>query len=261
MFRDPIKSSVRTLQVLELFNEWRRPLRLTEIYEHLKFPQSSTTILLKSMVVTGYLNYERDTRTYFPSSRVAALGDWINHYVFGPGDLAELVCTVRDRTNETVAVSAQNDIFVQHLRVVQPNHDYKNAPPEGTMRAMTDSASGLALISRMSPESIDMMTRHISIYQQKRVDRDALNDQLAWVRREGYAIMAGFPMPEYAGLAIPLPRARHRIPLALGVGGQNARIMRNKTSIIAIMREAIGDYEAKLAAIPTPSVPPIDFPI
>ena len=63
MRRDPIKSAARTLEVLELFHEQRAPLRLKYIFEKLSYPQSSTTSLLKSMVVLGYLNYDRPTRT------------------------------------------------------------------------------------------------------------------------------------------------------------------------------------------------------
>ena len=81
MRRDPIKSAARTLEVLELFHEQRAPLRLKYIFEKLSYPQSSTTSLLKSMVVLGYLNYDRPSRTYFPTPRVAAPQDHHLHQV------------------------------------------------------------------------------------------------------------------------------------------------------------------------------------
>ena len=61
--------------MLELFRDERCPLRLSEIYTALGYPQSSSTNLLKGMVIEGYLNYNRNTRTYMPTLQVASLGE------------------------------------------------------------------------------------------------------------------------------------------------------------------------------------------
>ena len=249
MRRDPIKSAARTLEVLELFHEQRRPLRLNFIFQHLNYPQSSTTMLLKSMVVLGYLNYDRPTRTYFPTPRVASLGDWVNHYVYGRGDLLEMMRFVFERTSETVAVSSQNDIFIQHISVLQPRHPHKVAIPEGSMRVLTHSAPGLVLMSRMAPKTVDKLCRHINIFLQDRsmhMTPEALEPQLAFVRREGYAMLAAFPIPEASAMAMILPRVAHGPPLTLGVGGLNSRIASHRSDILKVMGEAIAAYEKRL---------------
>lgn len=251
MIRDPIKSAARTLEVLELFHEQRTPMRLNYIFQKLSYPQSSTTALLKSMVVLGYLNYDRPSRTYFPTPRVAALGDWINHYLYGAGDLIGLMQTIFERTNETVVLTSQNDIFIQHIRVLQPSHAHKAPPTEGTMRLLTHSAAGLVLMSGMNAKAVDKLCRHINAYEpdrSSRVEIPELLEQLQWVRREGYSLLAAFPIPEAAAIAMPLPRAPHGIPLTLGVGGLNSRIARRKSAIIGIMRAAIAEYAGKLRA-------------
>ena len=248
MRRDPIKSSARTLEVLELFHEQRTPLRLKFIFEALSYPQSSTTSLLKSMVVLGYLNYDRPTRTYFPTPRVAALGDWVNHYVYGAGELFSLMDRIFEQTDETVVLSSQNDIFVQHLRVLQPSHPHKIPPSEGSMRLLTHSAAGLVLLSLMPPKSADKLRRHINAYEQGRskpVSQEEFNEQLTWVRREGYSLLTAMPLPDAAGLALPLPQSTHGARLTIGVGGINSRIVRRKSEIIGIMRDAIAEYERK----------------
>ena len=262
MRRDPIKSAARTLEVLELFHEQRAPLRLKYIFEKLSYPQSSTTSLLKSMVVLGYLNYDRPSRTYFPTPRVAALGDWINHYLYGAGDVFGLMDTIFERTNETVVLSSQNDIFIQHIRVLQPAHPYKVPPSEGSMRVLTHSAAGLVLLSGMPAKTVDKLCRHINAYEHgrsKRINLEELIEQLAWIRREGYSLLAAFPIPDAAGLAMPLPRSPHGMPLTIGVGGLNSRIARQKSEIIKVMREAIAEYEQKLALpVAAPDDEPVD---
>jgi DNA-binding IclR family transcriptional regulator len=249
MRRDPIKSAVRTLEVLELFHEERRPLRLNFIFQNLSYPQSSTTMLLKSMVVLGYLKYDRPTRTYFPTPRVASLGDWVNHYVYGPGDLLEMMQFVFERTNETVAVSSQNDIFIQHIRVLQPQHLHKIPIPEGSMRVLTHSAPGLVLMSRMAPKTIDKLCRHINIHLQDRANQvkpEDLEPQLAFIRREGYCMLAAFPFPEASAFGMLLPRVAHGPLLTLGVGGLNSRIAGRRSGILDVMKEAIAAYEKRL---------------
>jgi DNA-binding IclR family transcriptional regulator len=271
MRRDPIKSAARTLEILELFHERRTPLRLTDIFEKLSYPQSSTTALLKSMVVLGYLNYDRVGRTYFPTPKVAALGDWVNHHLFGTGELLRLMAAVFEQTDETVVISAQNDIFIQHVRVLQPAHAFKLPPTEGSMRLLTHSAAGLVLMSQMAPKAVDKLCRHINAHETdrtKRVDLDELVEQLQWIRREGYSLLAGFPLPEAAAIAIPLPRSAHGAPLTLGVGGLNSRIARSRSDILRTMRQAVAAYEGKLRADPDQGVAldeqdlhPADYPL
>ena len=77
MQRQAVKSAFRTFEVLELFAQRRMPMPLHEIYTALRYPQSSTTNLLKSMVLLGYLNYNRKERTYLPTMRINALGTWL----------------------------------------------------------------------------------------------------------------------------------------------------------------------------------------
>ena len=255
MRRDPIKSAARTLEILELFQEQRTPLRLTYIFEKLGYPQSSTTTLLKSMVVLGYLNYDRASRTYFPTPRVAALGDWVNHHLFGAGDIDRLVLSIFEQTNETVVISSQNDIFIQHLRIIQPTHPHKVAMTEGSMRVLPHSAAGLALMSRMQTKAVDKLCRHINAYlggTGDRIDIPQLQEQLAWVRREGYSLLAAFPFPNAAAIAMPLPAAPHGVQLTLGVGGLNSRIARHKSEIVAIMNAGVAEYGDSLRRYAAP---------
>jgi DNA-binding IclR family transcriptional regulator len=245
MRRDPVKSTARTLEILELFNAMRRPLRLNEIFASLSYPQSSTTSLLRSMVSLGYLNYNRGARVYFPTPKVEALGSWIHHQVFGEGELLDLIQSVFDAVQETVVIWAQNDIYVQHLRVLEaPDADFP--PFEGGMKTLNRSAAGLALMSRLPAGTIDTLTRHIRYYENERIDMDELADQLNWTAQEGYSMLARSPAPEFTSLAIALQHTRHAAPLALGVQGPNSRIARKRTQILSAMRGAIADYEVRL---------------
>ncbi len=72
-----IKSAQRVLQVFEFFSDIRKPVSATEIANALSFPQSSTSMLLRSLVSLGYLDYHREDRTFEPTIRLSLLGGWI----------------------------------------------------------------------------------------------------------------------------------------------------------------------------------------
>jgi DNA-binding IclR family transcriptional regulator len=248
MGRSPIKSAARVLEVLELFAETRAPLRQKFVVERLGWPQSSTTGLLKSLVGLGYLNYHRATRTYFPTTRVAAVGDWITHFIYGSGRLEAMMRRIHAETDETVALVSQNDLYVQYLRVIVPEHPHKYPVPEGGMRLLTQSGAGLVLLSRMPDRAVARLVRHIDIQARgARTDLGQLLEQLRWIREHGHCFLAGIPFPEAATVSLPLPDAPHGIPLTIGVGGARSRIARNRSRIVAVMRAAVDAYREAIA--------------
>lgn len=248
MQRMKVKSASRTLEVLELFMDERRPLRLNEIYKSLNYPQSSATNLLKSMVMMGYLNYNRATMTYLPTMRVSALGSWLPSMMNREGGLVSLVDEVQRRTDETVGLVAQNDLHIQYIILKTPSHEYKMAPSEGTMRLMVDSSSGIALMSRMRQREIDKIYRYSKHYGLGGGTLPSFEDlmrEVRWSREVGHTYIPKKPTPEVSSIAMPLHADLYGIPLAIGVGGMADRISRAKQDIIDIMTDAIANFRAR----------------
>src|SRR3546814_17492015 len=69
-----VKSAGRVLRILEYFDSVQREACVSEISRTLKWPQSSTSVLLKSLVSLGYLQKDRYRRTYRPTRRGSLLG-------------------------------------------------------------------------------------------------------------------------------------------------------------------------------------------
>ena len=250
MQRRAVKSAMRTFEVLELFAEHRRPMALHEIYTGLGYPQSSTTNLLKSMVLLGYLNYNRIKRTYLPTMRLNLLGNWVAGYMQQEGGFRELVEEMQHRTDETVGIATQNDLFVQYLFLTAPGHQFKNVPPDGTMRLLVDSSAGRAMMARMNDRAIDKLCRYTNHYEMSdsRVNYAEMMKEIAWIRHVGYCYFPNWPTPDVSSISIALDADLHGIPLSIGVGGLAERISRNKADILATMREVIASFNARRAA-------------
>jgi len=118
------------------------------------------------------------------------------------------------------------------------------------MRLLTNSTSGMALLSRLPDRQVDKICRHINYYeldQGNRVDIERVFKDLAWIRRIGYCYHENRPTPEVSSMAFPLGETLHGIPLAVGIGGLADRLARRQTQIVAIVRETIAEFKEKAA--------------
>ena len=105
-----VKSAARAFEVLELFRELKRPLRVRDVAEQLGYPSISASGLLNTIADLGYISYDRDKHAYFPTLRFLVLGEWFHKDYFHNDGLFDLLSSVADQTKETVWVTTINDI-------------------------------------------------------------------------------------------------------------------------------------------------------
>lgn len=239
-----VKSVGRAFEVLECFARLRAPLSAVEIGRRLGYPASSTVAILKSMVLLGYLGFDRTSRTYFPTIRLALISNWIDNAIIGDGQLGLLVEELRTETGETVVVAAQNDLNAQYLLSLPGIFPIMFNAPAGSLRPLCRSGAGWALLS-VKPEAavrsiVQRLNRGLSISQ--KIDANALLDLLAEVRRQGYAASYGNVVAGSGIVAMVLPTRERERPLAIGVGGPVERLQKNEAKIVKTMRIAIGRY-------------------
>src|ERR1700728_1826638 len=125
MSESTIKSARRVFEIFEYFDRERRPLSLKDISKRLDYPASSGSVLLKSLVALGYLDYDQTSRTYFPTMRIAALGSWVHGSLFGEGDITKLMEHLHRVTDETIILGSRSGLFAQYIHVLnsgQPLH-------------------------------------------------------------------------------------------------------------------------------------------
>lgn len=252
MSQPPVKSALRTFEVLELFAERRVPLRLQDIHGALGYPQSSTTALLKSMVLRGYLNYDRDHRTYLPTTRVSMLGNWLPDFIQAAGGYRALVEELQRRTDETAALVTRNDLFVQYIILLTPDHEHQMAPQVGAMRKLVDSSAGLSLMARMDERAIDKLVRYSNAYNSGdglRVSFTEIIAKVEQVRRLGYAYVPNRPTPAVSSITMALEADLYGVPLVLGVGGMADRIAAAKDDIVGVLRELVHGFRPSAVSI------------
>src|SRR5919204_5284479 len=102
MANAPIKPARRVIEIMEFFDRKRRPIGLKEICDGLGYPVSSGAAMLKSLMLLGYLEYDKASRTYLPTMRIAVLGRWVADQLFNEFKMLPLMEELRERTRETI---------------------------------------------------------------------------------------------------------------------------------------------------------------
>lgn len=150
-----IKSAHRVLQVFEFFADARKPANATEIANALGFPQSSTSILLRSLVTLGYLDFHREVRTYEPTIRLSLLGGWIPERIDVAGHIIEILNKLHEDTDETVVLAEQYRNYTRYIYVVQkPVAGVSVYIKPGTLRPICINANGRMLLTLNSERDV-----------------------------------------------------------------------------------------------------------
>jgi len=235
-----IKSARRVFEVLERFDAARRPLTLKEIADALAYPTSSAQALLKSLVVLGYLEYDRPSRTYLPTMRIAAVGRWVAEGLFGAGEVLPVMRALRDATGETVIMGARSDLFAHYVHVVRGDDEPLHfAPAPGSVRPLGRCGIGRLLLSAETDDEIDLIVRRINIAEPAaRLDLAELMDDIAAIRHQRHVFSRHLFAEGVGAIAVLAPGAWHGRRFALGLGAPVARLEANYEAHLARLRAA-----------------------
>lgn len=242
---DSVKSVRRVLEVFELFNDKRQALNATEISAELEYPKSSCNALLKSMLNLGYLSLENSTMRYFPSLRVAHLGDWLPAAIFGE-ERRNLLEELHAETGETVTLSVRNGFSMQFVSVLPGTFPITLAVEEGFKSPLLGTAVGAALLSTYSDERLDDLFRRAeraSVARAKEMSFAKIAADIQKARRDGYALAYDRILSDTGAIAMPIPMFHKSNILVIGVGGLSPRIRRAEKEIIEKMRSLISQPE------------------
>ncbi len=240
-----VKSAARVLQILEYFDDVRRPSTVMEVAETLGYPQSSTSALLRSLVTLGYLLYDPYTRLYMPSSRVALLGSWVNSQCLAEGKILRMLKELNRRTGDTVTLGARNGLQVQYIHVIQATSPARLHLTLGTVRSLAHSGAGYAILSTLSNPEVSRLVMRINA--ERAPDEPAVNirelqDKLAEVRRTGYAFTTDLVTRGGGIVARALPQQPDQPLLVVGIGGISEVMRARKEELLAIFGEVYDRY-------------------
>lgn len=255
-----VKSSLRTLQILEYIDSRQRAVTIAELSTSLAFPQSSTSTIVQSMINAGYLVVDHDGRGILPSSRVAALGNWVEPSV-SRADIKSLMVAVGERTNQTILLGVPSDLCVRYIDVIPGRHAMRLDIPVGSRLPLMEAGMGRLLLSEMPDQTVE------ELWQQtrRRIKEEGaqgirpsdvsnlwnanpfvsplaeIMEELKQIRRTGFAISLGRISLGAGIVCVALPRGPLEQPIGLGIGGLSELISRDAQQILSIVHDAASE--------------------
>lgn len=221
-----------------------------EIARELGYPQSSTSILLKSLMVLGYLAYDEKARTYRPTARVAMLGRRIRPYFFGDGNIMAALNELNQKTGELIFIAARAGLSVHYIYVVPAINPLRMHLRAGATRPLVSSAIGHLFLSTVTDDEIARAVERSARQHPKEPAPDLQNvmKSVREIRQKGYVLSDKTMTPGGGVLAMMLPSEPDGESMAICLGGVGSVILENSKSFIAAMRDAIQRHIASKAA-------------
>lgn len=220
----PAKSATRAFQILELFEQEKRPLSLKTIANTLSLPSSSTAALLKKLADFDYVHYDIQSRTYLPTLRLSSLGEWLPKEILKEG-VDQLGDRLQAQTGETIALAIQNELLVDYLsfRIASKHIDVFPAIeryPRG--RIAVTSPIGWLLMSEFSEDQLRRVyVRSVarSLLRRSAFPWPTFLSCVAAARRYQYVLALRWPYENACVLAtlLPLRPFGRRVVLAVGI--------------------------------------------
>lgn len=235
-----VKSAGRVLEIFEFFAHRHAPATVSAVSAALGFPLSSTSVLLKSLLSQGYLEYRPDRREYQPTIRFAVLGTWIFERMFADqGHVPRAMDELQASTGETIVLAMQHGPYVDYIRILQSVSPVRFYIKPGSRRPIWRPAAGKVLLAQQGDAAVGALLRRINAAAtaEERAPTKAVLLELEQIRRDGHAISEAAVVPDTAMIAMAIPGGQR--PLALAVSGPLERMRRNRASMLLLLGRAI----------------------
>ena len=183
----PVKSAMRTLDVIEFVAAHRRGVVPQDIANALDIPMSSLSYLLATLTERQYLR--REARRYFR-------GPWLERLCISDDDMplenrmAPIIKSLCMALNETVSFMIRDGWEAQALVTEASGQSLRYAIDPGAHKPLHALAAGKAILSALSPQILDRYfaeSHREAFTAQTIVSETALRAQLDQVRETGFA--------------------------------------------------------------------------
>ncbi|NKB43564.1 MAG: helix-turn-helix domain-containing protein [Alphaproteobacteria bacterium] len=235
-----VKSAARTLAVLEVFQNWKRPASAREIARTLEMPRSSANALLASLVTLGYLWFEPKNATYFPTLKVGLLGEWLIGSIRRDRALGSILQEVSAATGETVSIAMRAGFDMQFITIFPSTFPIALNIEEGALAPLFESAVGIAWIAGQDIGEIeDLVAAHNKRTGIKPVALADMKKRISDVGTKGAAVAYDKVLPDTGAIGLAYPRPVQGQTVVIGVAGPEDRIRRSEKQIIALIRRLV----------------------
>jgi IclR family transcriptional regulator, acetate operon repressor len=158
-----VKSALRTLQILEIFAEQRRPLVLAELARLMETPKSSCLALLATLAERGYLYRVGLEGAYYPTRRWLDNASLVAEHDTVAAEVKLSLQRLRDATGETAIDAVLAGDRSVYLDVVESQELVRFTARAGDSKPLHASASGRAQLGVLKPAEREAVMKKLTL--------------------------------------------------------------------------------------------------
>lgn len=202
-----VKQAENVLLLLDFFAARQAPASLADISRHFGWPRSSTFNLISTLAERGFLYEVGGRKGFYPTSLWLELASAVSEADPVPDRPARIVELLAKRTGETVWLSIASGMFRLTILVRESYQPVRVSARTGDRAPIQAAASGQALMSQMAEVDVERILRKADFHpyaENTPVSPQAVRDQIAWGREQGWFRSAGNFSSGLGGVAVPV---------------------------------------------------------
>ncbi|HOQ09721.1 MAG TPA: IclR family transcriptional regulator [Syntrophomonadaceae bacterium] len=237
------RSVERALAILSLYSREKQEWGITEISQEVQLPKSTVHGLVKTLEKHNFL-YMGDNGKYRLGVKVFELGMAYSANIKLTTAAEPVVRQLVDRYKQTVHVA----IYAGRMAILVVSSRAGGsgvlAPRVGAGIPAYCTGVGKVLLAWQKPQVIEDFLQNeplMPITKNTITDQERFREELAGIRRQGYAIDRGEALPETGCIAAPIFGADGEIVAAISVSGPLQEVLHEKNFTVCrddVMRAA-----------------------
>jgi DNA-binding IclR family transcriptional regulator len=236
-----VKTVDRLVRILDAFSSEQASWSLADLSAHLDLPKSTLHRFLMSLEAHGILRRDTDDKRWclgyrlFVWGSLAAESTGLRH--LARPFMRHLVAA----TGETVILTTYYEQEVICIEKVETNRSVRMTMDVGTRRPLHAGASSKALMAYLPPDEVQsIIDQGLSKACINTItDPNVLEDELAKIRRQGYAESQQETDLGAWGVATPVFDGRGDVIAAIGIAGPSSRMSNELVeSYVALCKDA-----------------------
>jgi len=244
-----VQSVDRAIQILKLFSEDRKEMKLTEIANELDLNKSTVYGILSTLKYHGLIDQDEKTQKYRLGLYLMRLGNLVANSIDVINIAHPIIEEVSHRLNETVHLSKLDRLEIVYLDKVESNQSIRISTAIGTRKPAYCTGMGKVLLAfsdlneveKSLPDKLQAFTPNTVI------DKKVLLEELRDIKKIGYAIDREESEIGLMCIAAPIFDYNGEVKYALSVSGPTPRITEERLEkIINIAKDAARKISYKL---------------
>ena len=245
------QSTEKALSILELLADASEPVRLRDLSQALSINPSTALRFLTSLQNCGYVSQEPESQRYFLTYKICRLAHQVSRHNQIQAITHPYLIMLSEKFGEAVCVSVERDMMMVYVDVASgPQQTLMSLQRIGNVSPMHCTGNGKLLLLNYSSEKLDAFIRQRGLPQNTVhtiTTRQALDDELAQIRRQGFALDNEECEIGVRCMACPIYDYTGAIVAGISVTGPVSRMTDDKlTDMRAPLEEVASEISAAL---------------